>query len=34
MSHLLTLGYTPNPLIEQYQDAFVSKLQKLWISQV
>ncbi len=34
MSHLLTLGYTPNPLIEKYQDAFVSKLQNLWISRV
>jgi hypothetical protein len=34
MSHLLTLGYTPNPLVETYQDAFLEKLQRLWIAQI
>jgi hypothetical protein len=34
MSYFSTLGYTPNPLIEKYQDAFLSKIQKLWITQI
>ncbi|MBX9809855.1 hypothetical protein K2X92_05685 [Candidatus Gracilibacteria bacterium] len=34
MSHFSTLGYTPNPLIEKYQQAFVDKLQNIWRVQI
>ncbi len=34
MPYFSILGYTPNPLIEKYQDAFVSKLENIWSSQI
>ncbi len=30
MPHLSTLGYTPNPLINRYQNAFLEKLKNIW----